>query len=60
LRQLQQRWGDALHIDPGFNPHFARTGRPFELLMEPSTATIQAHLLRSAQPNPWRISPPDR
>jgi O-antigen biosynthesis protein len=60
LRQLQQRWGDALHIDPGFNPHFARTGRPFELLMEPSTAAIQAHLLRSAQPNPWRISPPDR
>jgi hypothetical protein len=49
-----------LRIDPGFNPHFARTGRPFELLMEPSATAVREHLLRSARPDPWRISRPDR
>ena len=60
LNTMRQRWGDALHTDPGFNPHFARTGRPFELMMEPSTAAIEAHLHRSGAPDPWQISPVDR
>jgi hypothetical protein len=55
LREMQLRWGDALHTDPGFNPHFARTGRPFELLAEPSVEAVRAHLLRSGQPDPWRV-----
>lgn len=53
LAELRRRWGDALHTDPGFNPYFARTGRPFELMTEPSPAAIRAHLLRSARPDPW-------
>ena len=36
LAELRRRWGEALKVDPGFNPHFARTGRPFELMTEPS------------------------
>jgi tetratricopeptide (TPR) repeat protein len=56
LKSLRDRWGEALTIDPGFNPHFARTCRPFELMMEPSTEAIRAHLKRSGQPNPWLVS----
>ncbi len=55
LAEMRRRWGEALTIDPGFNPHFARTGRPFEALFEPSLGAVQAHLKRSAQPNPWRV-----
>lgn len=55
LSIMQQRWGEALRTDPGFNPQFARTGRPFELMMEPSPSLIRAHLLRSARPDPWRV-----
>jgi GT2 family glycosyltransferase/tetratricopeptide (TPR) repeat protein len=54
LKTMQQRWGDALTLDPGFNPQFARTGRPFELMMEPSFDAVRAHFIRSARPDPWR------
>jgi GT2 family glycosyltransferase/tetratricopeptide (TPR) repeat protein len=53
LAEMRRRWGEALATDPGFNPQFARTGRPFEALCEPSPAAIRAHLLRSARPDPW-------
>jgi GT2 family glycosyltransferase len=32
---LRQRWGDRFGEDAGFNPHFDRTGRPFERLRPP-------------------------
>lgn len=55
LSAMRRRWGQALVTDPGFNPYFARTGRPFELMREPSPHEIQMHLVRSARPNPWRV-----
>lgn len=58
LRTMQQRWGQALVTDPGFNPHFSRHGRPFELMMEPSTHAIREHLVRSSGPDPWRPASP--
>ena len=55
LADLRQRWGDALRTDPGFNPHFARIGRPFELMTEPPLDAVRTQLLLSARPNPWRL-----
>jgi GT2 family glycosyltransferase len=56
LEVMRQRWGDALATDPGFNPHFVRIGRPFELMIEPSIAAVRFQLLRSASASPWRIA----
>jgi GT2 family glycosyltransferase len=55
LAKMRHRWGSALEIDPGFNPHFARTGRPFEAMMEPSITAIREHLILSARRNPWEV-----
>lgn len=55
---IERRWGKATLCDPGFNPHFARWGRPFEYLREPSSHEILDYALRSSSPQPWRIDPP--
>lgn len=34
-REIWRRWGERFSNDPGFNPHFARDGRPFERLRPP-------------------------
>jgi len=56
LAEMRRRWGPALATDPGFNPYFARTGRPFEAMIEPSIIAISEHLTLSAQRNPWALS----
>ena len=56
LVKLRQRWGAALWTDPGFNPHFARVGRPFESMSEPGFAAMEAHFQRSARRDPWRVT----
>jgi GT2 family glycosyltransferase len=56
LAEMKRRWGSALQTDAGFNPYFARTGRPFESITEPSSLAIEAHLVRSAQDNPWAVA----
>ena len=33
---LRERWGERFGEDAGFNPHFDRTGRPFDRLRPPS------------------------
>lgn len=33
--RLWRRWGEGFADDPGFNPHFARDGRPFDRLKPP-------------------------
>ena len=35
-RRVWSRWGEGFADDPGFNPHFARDGRPFDRLRPPS------------------------
>jgi GT2 family glycosyltransferase len=56
LAEMGRRWGRALETDPGFNPHFARTGRPFEAMVEPSLVTVREHLVLSAERNPWALA----
>lgn len=34
-RRIWSRWGERFADDPGFNPHFARDGRPFDRLRPP-------------------------
>jgi GT2 family glycosyltransferase len=55
LAEMKRRWGRAIETDPGFNPYFARTGRPFEAMREPAVLAIEEHLVQSAQSNPWLI-----
>lgn len=52
-RMLVERWGEAVLLDPGFNPHWSRWTRPFAAIREPSPAEIDAHLAASASPRPW-------
>ncbi len=54
-RLLFERWGVATGFDPGFNPYFARCGRPFEYLREPSVGEILDYVRRSTAPRPWCI-----
>lgn len=39
---LRERWGDRFGEDAGFNPHFDRTGRPFERLRPPASDFVLA------------------
>ncbi len=55
LSTMEVRWGAAFTSDPGFNPHFSRSGYPFENVLEPSQQSIASHLAISAQSNPWLI-----
>jgi GT2 family glycosyltransferase len=45
---MADRWSEAMRVDPGFNPHYARWGRPFDYLREPSLQDIELHARRSA------------
>ena len=59
-RKLLDRWGEALLLDPGFNPHWSRWTAPFAAIREPSPAEIARHLAASAAPDPWSLAPPPR
>jgi O-antigen biosynthesis protein len=54
---LKRRWPEALIDDPGFNPHFLRSGKPFEQVTEPTQTACMMHLRASASSNPWRVQP---
>lgn len=59
LTLLHHRWGAALFTDPGYNPHWSRSGRPFSGFRFPALREVIRHLDHSAQPQPWRISVSD-
>ena len=44
LAELYRRWGRALVVDRGYNPHWSRHGQPFEWMREPPLSTILEHL----------------
>lgn len=50
MNVMKQRWGAAVRVDPHFNPHFVRWGRPFEYLREPSREYQLEHIRRSVSP----------
>src|SRR3954451_8017409 len=55
-QRLMERWGEAMLLDPGWNPHWSRWSRPFTALREPAPAEIARHLAATASPSPWRVT----
>jgi O-antigen biosynthesis protein len=53
-RDLVRRWGAALRVDPGVNPHWMRHARPFDGLREPPMHELLDHIDRSGSAAPWR------
>jgi GT2 family glycosyltransferase len=53
--RLIDRWGEALLLDPGWNPHWSRWTRPFAALREPSPEEIARHLAASCRERPWAL-----
>ncbi len=56
LTLLHRRWGAELFADPAYNPHWTRTGLPFDGYRFPGLREIVHHIDRSARPQPWRVS----
>jgi GT2 family glycosyltransferase len=54
LGRMHDRWGTALFDDPAYNPHWTRSGQPFDGYRFPSTREILRHIDLSARPAPWR------
>jgi O-antigen biosynthesis protein len=57
LTTLHERWGDALFVDPGYNPHWTRYGRPFDAYRLPGLYEIVRHIDFSGSDGPWRPVP---
>ena len=57
LITLRRRWGDALDLDPSYNPRWARCERAFDGVHVPHEAEVLAWIDRSARPGPWAIAP---
>jgi GT2 family glycosyltransferase len=56
LATMKARWGLHFEFDPGFNPHFLRSGTPFEAIIEPSFSVIARYLEVTSVHNPWLVS----
>lgn len=56
LATMKARWGMHFEFDPGFNPHFLRSGTPFEAIVEPSLGVIARYLEATSVHNPWLVS----
>jgi GT2 family glycosyltransferase len=54
-QRLMERWGEALLLDPGCNPHWSRWAKPFTALREPAPEEIARHLAATAAVTPWRV-----
>lgn len=53
LETFAMRWGEAAYLDPGYNPQWAPTTRPFESFQEPPMSQILHCLDRDARARPW-------
>lgn len=53
-RLLKERWGEALLVDPCWNPAWSRWTTPFDALREPSAREIEAYIATVSRPAPWR------
>ncbi len=54
LGRMHDRWGSALFDDPAYNPHWTRSGQPFDGYRFPSTLEILRHIDLSSRFAPWR------
>ncbi len=55
LLTLADRWGPALRSEPGYNPQWARGGRPFTGYREPPLSAILAHLDLACLRSAWAV-----
>ena len=55
---MRARWGAALDLDPAYDPHWLREGRPFDGLHAPSADAVARWIRASARPHPWAYPPP--
>jgi hypothetical protein len=53
--RLRTQWGAALEIDPAYNPHWVRTGQPFDGFGAPSQEAVARWTMASARQRPWSI-----
>lgn len=53
LAFLARRWGDALRVDPGYNPQWALRGVPFDGFREPAMSEVLRHI--DMGKDPWRV-----
>ena len=53
---LVRRWGISTSEDVGINPHWAKSGAPFDAIREPSLVEIVRHIDRTARAQPWKPS----
>lgn len=53
---LQERWGEALKVDPAYNPHWVRTGQPFDGFGTPSNEAVARWIEASARRRPWSLN----
>jgi GT2 family glycosyltransferase/tetratricopeptide (TPR) repeat protein len=59
LGRLFDRWGDAIFYDPAYNPHWTRTGQPFDGYRSPSMREVLHHIDLSACATRWApVAPP--
>jgi len=54
---VEQRWGAALQVDPGVNPHWHTASPSFDLIMAPPSSRLWRHIRLCASAGPWL---PDR
>lgn len=52
------RWGRAALSDPGYNPHWNASGRPFDGFRHSSMKEMLDHLDDSSSAEPWRVVKP--
>lgn len=53
---MRSQWGEALDLDPAYNPNWARVGQPFDAFCMPSQEAISHWIAASAKQHPWSIS----
>jgi tetratricopeptide (TPR) repeat protein/GT2 family glycosyltransferase len=52
-RVIEERWGEALRVDPSINPFWHPATLPFRLISAPSEERLWRHIRLCAASNPW-------
>jgi len=57
---MEERWGAALQVDPGVNPHWHTASPSFGLIMAPPSSRLWRHIRLCASAGPWLPDTLDR
>lgn len=52
---MRRKWGNHLHFDPSYNPHYAPWGLPFKHIAEPSELSVLDYVEHAASMTPWQV-----